>query len=48
MGDVVFVAVVIAFFVLASLYVRACAVIVGAEPAPDRADEAIDDIEVSG
>jgi hypothetical protein len=35
--DVVFVAVVIAFFLLCALFVRVCDAIVG--PAPDQADE---------
>jgi hypothetical protein len=36
MGDVVFVAVTVAFFTLAALFVRACDRLIG--PDPDRAD----------
>ncbi|HEX7095281.1 MAG TPA: hypothetical protein VF183_05325 [Acidimicrobiales bacterium] len=44
MADIVLLAVVIVFFAIASLYVRACAVIVGRETASDGIvdDEAAD------
>lgn len=43
MGDVVFVVIVVAFFALAVLYVRACGAIVGGDVADEAAEVEVDE-----
>jgi hypothetical protein len=43
MGDIVFIGVIVAFFALAALYIRACARIVGAGESSAIAAEVVDE-----